>query len=169
MLVVLNVYAGVRSAELKAWRSQQPARVGRGETVAASLLTNLSRDAGWLEWNVADPGKRAAAVADVIALVEGHALPWFDTFADADRLVDRLSHGGLTAMEPGVAIEILVWLGHPRAAERHARALLEEPAVAESCARELRRLGDRPPSGDEPHGDTGAQVARAIVAYGLHR
>jgi hypothetical protein len=81
-LVVLQVYVGIRSRQLKKWRAQQRPPVRRDDGVAAGPLGNLSSEAKWLDWNLADRGQRASTIRDVVSHIEDLALPWFEAFAE---------------------------------------------------------------------------------------
>ena len=141
--------------------------MGYGDAVAAGYLYNLTADHLAFDWNLADPSGRADTIADCIEQIEALALPWFDTFADTDRLAERLRHERMPNLQVGNAIEVLVWLDRRDVAVDHARLWLTEPSIAASCKRELRRLGGRPPTGDEHQGDYGEQIARALNAHAL--
>ena len=166
-LVVLTVYVGVRSQELKRWRTDQQTPVRADDGVAAGPLGNLAPEPRWVDWNLADHDERGAAINDVIAEIERHALPWFDLFTDTGRLVEVLRERAIPNLNPAEAVEVLVWLGHRDGAEQHLRWWLSSPERAESFRREVKRLADRPEARDEPAADYGQELARAATAYGL--
>lgn len=164
--VSLSVAALVSSRALKKWRQGQPFVAWRGDSVAAGLLGNLAAPSAYLKWNLADPGTRDEVLADCLEQIERLALPWFATFADTSLLVAELGAARVPNIRPEQAIDVLVWLGHPRAAEDHARACLERyPTVAQSYERERRRLGDD--AEFVAVGDEGEEIARAVFAHQL--
>ena len=103
----------------------------------------------------------------VVEHIERLALPWFATFADTETLVQRLRAARLPNISPANAIDLLVWLGHPDAAEAHARArLAEHPEIARTYEQERLRLSGRTDLGAVLN-NVGADVARAVHAHGL--
>jgi hypothetical protein len=73
----VDIHLGDRT--IGSWRKEIGNPLATGDDVARRHLGHLLDPPLWLEWNLAEPGIRPAAIADIVETIEGAALPWIES------------------------------------------------------------------------------------------
>lgn len=116
-LVAVWIHANVHSKRLGAWRAAQPHSPSSSDGVAGGQIGNLLPTASWMEWNLADPTHRAAALSDAIATIRRIALPYFAQFEDVPAFSERLICEDVPSMSMPLPIEFLLCFANRSTAE----------------------------------------------------
>jgi hypothetical protein len=96
----------------------QPLAAGDG--VTGGQIGNLQPKPKWIEFNLANPHRRASVIGEVIALIRRVALPYFARFAEPARVIEGLLDGSMPWMWEPSALEYTACFG----TQQQARDLL---------------------------------------------
>jgi hypothetical protein len=100
--VTLIAHAAVHSRALKLWRESLTQPLATGDVVTGGQIGNLQVKPKWIQFNLANPRRRAEVIGDAIGLIRRVALPYLDRFAEPVRVIDGLLDGTMPWMwEPG--------------------------------------------------------------------
>ena len=166
-LVEVNVHANVLSRRLSAWRRAQTGMLHPNDYVAGGQIGNLLPSVSWMVWNLADPAERETAIADIIAVINRIALPYFTQFEDIPAFCDYLVGNDVSSMGITLRIEFLLcFADRDRAETCLHRFLLANPKI---YAPYLRRLADFRRDGlpSLQNGSNAYELAYDTIAYGL--
>jgi hypothetical protein len=105
--VNLCMHGNVSSSRIKKWRESQPL-LHSSEYVAGGQIGNLQANHCWLDWELADAGKRDEVICDAIQTIEELAFPYFARFEDIPSLFRYLVNANLPAMTIDCVIEFLM-------------------------------------------------------------
>lgn len=103
--VVMWMYANVRCKELATWRSRQSSPLRADDWVAGGMVHLLTREHAMIEWQLADPSSRSAAIADAQEFAETVVLGYFKLFEDPKRTMAELLEAPINAFSIGDQIE----------------------------------------------------------------
>ncbi len=163
--VNLNVAGTVFSPKLKKWRKAHPP-LRDWNYVAGGNIGRLRNPSKYIEWDLADPRKRADVIEDVIESIKSLALPYFSRFEDIGRVVPFLIDHDLPAMDIDNVLEFLLCFADVNAARRAAnRFLRERPDLLDDFHRAVRKFRTAGP-GREPD-ENAEYLAYASLFLGL--
>lgn len=164
--VRLCIHGTVFSRRLEQWRERQP-NVHPSDYVAGGQIGNLQPDHCWIDWELADPAERHAAIADAIATIERLALPYFALFEEVSALCLRLVDDDLPSMTIDRVIEFLMcFADQPSARAAATNFLRRRPDLVRSYCRDYQRYTERGLDWSHPSGYA-KQLAFASVAFGF--
>src|SRR5512143_161755 len=164
--VALWIHANVLSKAIKAWR-RRFAPESTWDFVAGGQIGNLESEAGWSEWNVANPENRPSVIEDAVKGIRSIVFPFFARFADQTTALSTLDQWPVPGVEIVPAIELaLSYNDRGRAQALLRRFFVQYPdLVAEYRARldEYRRTG----LPTFRSGGWAADLAKATIQYEL--
>ncbi len=115
--VQLWMHATVSSAVLQAWQAER-LTVGMVRPVFAGGMVHLlgSRYA-MLEWELADPGDRAATIADAVSFIHEEVIPYFALFERPTELIDYLQSKELPGLWLSESVDFAYCFGDKQKAQ----------------------------------------------------
>jgi hypothetical protein len=163
--VCLTVYGSVLSARIKRWRESQPL-LAKWDSVAGGQIGNLQTDHCWLEWELADAGKRDEVIRDAISAIEELAIPYFAKFEDLPSLFRLLVNEDVPAMEIGSVVEFLMCFADQPTARRAAASFLERREdLVPTYQRDFKRFAERGLDSGVPIGGLAMELAFMSHAF----
>lgn len=134
--------------------------------MAARDLGQLTEEAGFIHWNLADPANRDAVIGDVVDHISRLGLPYFDNFGSYDVMTNLCQASEIPGFQLRSMIEIHMCYDQPRTAERCIESWLEThtdliPGIARTMERlKANELLPHPSGLDE-------EIATAVLHYQL--
>ena len=116
--VVMWMYANVQCKELATWRSRQSTSLRTGDWAAGGMVHLLTGEHAMIEWQLADPKSRSAAIANAQAFSRTVVLGYFKLFEDPLRTVAELLKAPINAFSIGDQIEFVLCFAGPREASQ---------------------------------------------------
>jgi hypothetical protein len=153
--VKLWIHGTVFSKRLEKWRSSNP-RLRAIDYVAGGQIGNLTDDAIWHDWDIADPTTRQSSIEAAISTIESHAIPYFAQFDDFDALRTRLMHSDVPSMSIDRVIDFLMCFVDNQTAKKAAVNFLQRhPDLVRSYSRDFQRYADLGLDWSHPSGYAG--------------
>lgn len=126
-LVAVWIHAVVCSNRLREWRGTHLEEAEPTDYVGGGQIGNLQPNQSWMEWNLANPGRRAAVIADAVSAIRQIAFPFFALFENLPALITFLrSNSHIPGMDVEAAIRFLHCFSDPASAEEAGKAFLKE-------------------------------------------
>ncbi len=162
--VNLCIHGNVSSARIKKWRESQPL-LHPFDYVAGGQIGNLQANHCWLDWELADPGKRDESIRDAIKAIEELAFPYFAKFEDLPPLFELLVKEDLPAMTIDRVVEFLMCFANQSRARLAAASFLKRrPDLVRAYQRDYERYTERGLDSEHPSGYA-KQLAFASHAF----
>jgi len=165
--VVMWMHANVRCNELATWRSRQSKPLRTDDWVAGGMVHLLTREHAMIEWQLADPTSRPAAIADAKDFARAVVLGYFKLFEDPQRTVAELLKAPINAFSIGDQIEFALCFTGPREANQILQRFVEQRSDLHSQMRRAIERVEREGLPEYPSTGYPDVVAWVRKAYGL--
>ena len=165
--VVMWMYAHVRCKELAAWRSRQSSPLRTDDWLAGGMVHLLTDEHAMIEWELADPASRSAAIANAQEFARTVVLGYFKLFEDPQRTVAELVKAPINAVSLGDQVEFALCFAKPSEALQILQRFVDQRSDLHN---QMRRAIERVERGGLPeYPSTGYAdvVAWVRKAYGL--
>ena len=126
--VALWIHGNVLSPTLKKWRREHRALRSEFDFVVGGQIGNLRKDAGWLEWNLADQSLREKQIADAVRHIREIIFTYFSIFDDIPTACDALISDDFPASWLIDVVDFLQCFGSPGKAREGASNFLARHA-----------------------------------------
>jgi len=164
--VALWIHANVLSKGLKTWRRRFEPQ-SNWDFVAGAQIGNLELEAGWSEWDVADPESRPAVIQDAVRAIRSIIMPFFARFTDRPRALNTLDDWPVPGLEIVPAIELaLSYDDQPRAQSLLERFFVRHPDLRAEYHAKLEEYRHAGLPGHTGEG-WAADLAKATIQYEL--
>ncbi len=153
--VKLWIHGTVFSKKLQRWRMSYPGLQAM-DYVAGGQIGNLSEEATWYDWDLAQAKRRQSTITEAIPKLERIALPYFAQFEALDSFTVKLQQMDIPSMSIDRVAEFLMCFAD-RAAARNAAVnfLVRNPQLVSNYKRDFGRYAERGLQYKGPSGSAG--------------